>query len=157
MYSRVFSRIHGAIWKNRYKQCLSWCISSWETCWLFQSVVIVYRWVYFFLGILYPPPPKLTYPLKIGHPNRKFHLPTIQFQGQFVSFREGRSLFRWRLPGERIGKQSFQSLREPGGWWMTPSTRSLDFNETASKKNKERSLLAMVRGRWILSSGKVIM
>ncbi len=28
-------------------------------------------------------------PLKIGHPRRKFHLPTKHFQVQFVSFREG--------------------------------------------------------------------
>ncbi len=32
---------------------------------------------------------KLTYPLKIGLPNRKFHLLTIHFQGRTVSFREG--------------------------------------------------------------------
>ena len=32
---------------------------------------------------------KLTWPLKIGRPERRFHLPSIDFQGRTVSFGEG--------------------------------------------------------------------
>ena len=67
---------------------------------------------------------KLTWPLKIGHPKRKSDLPTIDFQGQAVSFREGsspNSVFNtWGSYGSSPNSVfntwgSYGSSKRPGG------------------------------------------
>ena len=47
---------------THHSPCFLFCLVSWTYTWDIPSV-------------------KLTYPLKIGLPNRKFHRPTIHFQG----------------------------------------------------------------------------
>ena len=74
-----------------------------------------------------PSPKTNSSPLKIGHPKRKFHLPTIHFRVRTASFREGIWKFRAAspigslegcgLPGSLWGNgtQGFTS----GRWWLT--------------------------------------